>query len=112
MNVTLHDVAPSYEHLQVFSCACYPKLSAQAPHKLAPRSTKCAFLRYSADHKCYRCLDLSTNNTIVSQHVVFDEADFPFTVSPHLTNNLDIFLQDNSWSVAPMPAPLPVPPQG
>jgi hypothetical protein len=30
-------------------------------------------------------------------------------VSPRLTNNLDIFLQDDSPSAAPMPAPLPAP---
>jgi hypothetical protein len=34
--VTLYDVAPSYEHLRVFSYVCYPNLSAQATHKLAP----------------------------------------------------------------------------
>jgi hypothetical protein len=34
--VALHGVAPSYEHLWMFSCVCYPNLSAQAPHKLPP----------------------------------------------------------------------------
>jgi hypothetical protein len=106
---TLHGVAPSYEHLHVFSCACYLNLSTKATHKLAPWSTKCIFLGYSTDHKGYRCLDLTTNNIIVSQHVVFDEADFPFSASPRLTNDLDIFLQDDSPDVAPMPAPLPRP---
>jgi hypothetical protein len=107
--VALHGVASSYEHLRVFGCACYPNLSAQAPHKLAPRSTRCVFLGYSADHKGYRCLDLSTNNIIVSRHVVFDEADFPFAASPRLTNDLDIFLQDDSPGAVLMPAPLPAP---
>jgi hypothetical protein len=63
------------------------------------------------NHKGYWCLDLTTNNIIVSQHVVFDETDFPFTVSPCLTKILDIFLQDNSWNAASMPAPLPEPPR-
>jgi hypothetical protein len=107
--VTLHGVTPSHEHLRVFGCTCYPNLSTQAPHKLAHRSTRCVFLRYSVDHKGYRCLDLFTNNSIVSQHVVFDEIEFPFVVSPRLTNDLDIFLQDDSWSVALMPALLPTP---
>jgi hypothetical protein len=31
------------------------------------------------------------NNIIVSRHVLFDEADFPFSASLRLTNNLDIF---------------------
>jgi hypothetical protein len=102
----LYGVAPSYEHLRVFGCACYPNLSAKTAHKLAPRSTRCIFLRYSTDHKGYRCLDLTTNNIVISRHVVFDEADFPFSASPRLTNDLDILLQDDSPGAAPMPAPL------
>jgi hypothetical protein len=90
--ITLYDVAPSYEHLHVFGCVCYPNLFAQAATKLALRSTRCVFLRYSVDHKGYRCLDLSTNNIVVSRHVVFDEEVFLFAVSPHLTNDLNIFL--------------------
>jgi hypothetical protein len=39
----------------------------------------------------------------------FDEADFPFSASPRLTNDLDIFLQDDSTRAAPMPAPLSTP---
>ena len=69
----------AYDHLRVFGCTCYPNLSATAPHKLAPRSTLCVFLGYSAHHKGYRCLDLSSNRVIVSRHVVFDETSFPFS---------------------------------
>jgi hypothetical protein len=61
---TLHGVAPSYEHLHMFGCAVYPNLSAKATHKLAPRSTRCIFLGYSANHKGYRCLDLTVDNQI------------------------------------------------
>jgi hypothetical protein len=63
---TLHGVNPSYEHLRVFDCACYPNLSAKAAHKLAPRSTRCIFLGYSANRKGYRCFDLTTNKIIFS----------------------------------------------
>jgi hypothetical protein len=105
--VALYCAAPSYEHLQVFGCVCYPNLSAQAAHKLAPWSTCCVFLRYSTNHKGYRCLDLSTNNIIISRHVIFDEVVFPFTASSHLTIDLDIFLQDDAPGTAPMPTPLP-----
>ena len=70
--------APSYDHLRVFGCKCYPNLSATAPHKLAPRSALCIFLGYSAHHKGYRCLDPTTNRIIISRHVVFDESTFPF----------------------------------
>jgi len=70
--------APSYDHLRVFGCKCYPNLSATAPHKLAPRSALCIFLGYSAHHKGYRCLDPITNIIIISRHVIFDETNFPF----------------------------------
>jgi hypothetical protein len=35
----LFGMQPSYEHLRVFGCSCYPNLSATATHKLAPRSS-------------------------------------------------------------------------
>jgi hypothetical protein len=76
-NFTLHGVAPSYDHLCVFDCACYPNLSTKAAHKLVPRSTRCVFLGYFSDHKGYRCLDLTANNIVVSQHVVFMRQNSP-----------------------------------
>jgi hypothetical protein len=55
-HLALFGSAPSYEHLHIFGCTCYPNTIATAPHKLSPRSTRCVFLGYSADHKGYRCL--------------------------------------------------------
>jgi hypothetical protein len=68
----------AYDHLWVFGCKCYPNLSATASHKLTPRSTLCAFLGYSAHHKGYRCLDMSSNQIIIFRHIIFDETAFPF----------------------------------
>ena len=34
----LFGTAPTYGHLRVFGCLCYPNLSATTAHKLAPRS--------------------------------------------------------------------------
>jgi hypothetical protein len=82
-HLALFGSAPSYEHLCVFGCTCYPNTTATAPHKLSSRSTRC--VGYSADHKAYRCLDFSTNRLIVSQHV-FDEDSFPLAASPNLTD--------------------------
>ena len=62
-----------------------------AKHKLASRSAKCVLLGYSTNYKGYRCLNLSTNRIIVSRHVVFNEADFSFSASSPLTNELAIF---------------------
>jgi histone deacetylase 1/2 len=52
---SLYGVSPEYTHLRVFGCLCYPNTMATAPHKLAPRSTRCVFLGYPSDHKGYRC---------------------------------------------------------
>jgi hypothetical protein len=39
---TLFGTTPTYEHLRVSGCTCYPNnMSATSPHKLAPRSTRC-----------------------------------------------------------------------
>jgi hypothetical protein len=69
----LFGVAPTYTHLRVFGCKCYPNLSSTTPHKLVPRSTLCVFLGYSDHHKGYRCLDIHSNKIIISRHVVFNE---------------------------------------
>jgi hypothetical protein len=85
-HLALFGSAPSYEHLSVFGCTCYPNTTATAPHKLSPCSTRCVFLGYSTDHKGYRYLDLLTNCLIVSRHVIFDEDSFPLAASPSLTD--------------------------
>jgi hypothetical protein len=77
----LYGTTPSYDHLRVFGCDCYPNISATAPNKLSPRSTRCLFLGYSPDHKGYRCLDLTSHRIIISRHVVFDEDVFPLAGS-------------------------------
>lgn len=74
----LFGTTSSYDHLCVFGCAGYPNISATAKHKLASRSTRCVFLEYPSNHKGYRYL--STNH-IISKHVFFNEAKFPFAYS-------------------------------
>jgi hypothetical protein len=71
----------------------------------APRSTRCVFLGYSSDHKGYRRLDLSTNCILISRHVVFDEADLPFSTSPHPTNDLDFLSSDDDLVVLHIGSP-------
>jgi hypothetical protein len=78
----LFGTPPSYDHLRVFGCACYPNITTTAPHKLAPCSTHCVFLGYSPDHKGYRCFDLTSCRVLISCHVVFDESDFPCSTPP------------------------------
>ncbi|WVZ92574.1 hypothetical protein U9M48_038625 [Paspalum notatum var. saurae] len=104
----LYGRPPTYNHLRVFGCRCYPNTAATAPHKLAPRSTLCVFLGYSPHHKGYRCLDVTTNRIIISRHVVFDESSFPFVEASTLSisTNLDFldeFLYQDAVSVTPPP---------
>jgi hypothetical protein len=95
----LHGILPSYHDLRAFGCTCYPNLTATTPHKLAPRSTLCAFLGYSPDHKGYRCLDLTTNCVIISRHVVFDETTFPFAhaQSPSSPRDLEFLTNEDDF---------------
>lgn len=79
--VTPHELLlgtpPSYDHLGVFGSLCYPNQSTTAANKLSPRSVACVFLGYPTDHKGYCCYDMETRRVITSQHVVFDELQFP-----------------------------------
>jgi hypothetical protein len=110
----LYGTAPTYDHLRVFGCTCYPNTSATAPHKLSPRSTCCLFLGYSSDHKGYRCLDLASHRIIISLHVVFDEDVFPLA-GPSPPTDLDSLLESDQVSPSsqvPRLAPLPAPRAG
>jgi transposase InsO family protein len=107
----LYGTTPSYDHLRLFGCACYPNTSATAPRKLSPRSTRCLFLGYSPDHKGYRCLDLTSHRIIISRHVIFDEDVFPLAGSTPPTD-LDSLLESDPIPpppLAPRLAPLPAP---
>ena len=68
---------PTYTHLRVFGCLCFPNVNYSNLSKLSPRSTPCLFLGYPTNHRVYRCLDLKTKRIFLSRHVVFDESTFP-----------------------------------
>jgi hypothetical protein len=102
----LFGIAPVYDHLRVFGCACYPNLSSTASHKLAPRSALCVFLGYSNYHKGYRCLDLTSYRIIIPRHVIFDESTFPFDrePTPPAAADFDLLDSDSSSELLPIGA--------
>ncbi|KAI3722068.1 hypothetical protein L2E82_33093 [Cichorium intybus] len=108
----LFGIFPSYDHLRVFGCLCYPNTSSTAPHKIYPRSTACAYLGPAPDHKGYKCLDLLSQRVIISRHVVFDEEHFPyahFHTAPSETE-LHPFIQHDDDSPPILTPPLTVTP--
>lgn len=70
---------PSYSHLRIFGCLCYPLFPSTTINKLQPRSTPCVFLGYPSNHRGYTCYDLSSSKIIICRHVLFDETQFPFS---------------------------------
>ncbi|KAA3473819.1 Retrovirus-related Pol polyprotein from transposon TNT 1-94 [Gossypium australe] len=68
-----HD--PTYDHLRVFDCCCFPYLRPFVTYKLEFRPQPSTFLGYSTQHKGYQCL-LPNDTVIISRHVVFDENRF------------------------------------
>ena len=75
----LYQKDPSYSHLRVFGCLCYPLIPSTSRNKLQARSTPCVFLGYPSNHRGYKCYDLSNRKILVSRHVIFYENTFPFS---------------------------------
>ena len=86
---------PSYTHLRVFGCLCYPLFPSTTINKLQARSTPCAFLGYPQNHRGYKCYDLSRKKIIISRHVIFGETQFPFAKTHTPSTPTYEFLNDD-----------------
>ncbi|KAI3669791.1 hypothetical protein L6452_41198 [Arctium lappa] len=103
---------PTYDHLRVFGCACYPNSSATQPHKLHTHSVRCIFLGYPPDFRGYRCFDPTTGKVTISRHVTFDEKTFPYTIpTPNANYNFLDDLPHGFTFTRPIPRPTPKPTQ-
>lgn len=79
---------PSYTHICVFGCLCYPFFPSTTIKKLQLCLTLCVFLGYTLNHIGYKCFNLSHKNIIILHRVIFDETRFPFAClsSPPLSD--------------------------
>lgn len=84
-------------------------MSATTLHKLAPCSSLCVFLGYSAHHKGYHCLDTLSNRFIISHHVTFDESVFPFTEHSNSPTLVAFDFLDDPADLVPVPIGLSPP---
>ncbi|KAG8492139.1 hypothetical protein CXB51_015694 [Gossypium anomalum] len=84
----LYGQDPTYDHLRVFGCCCYPYLRPFVSNKLEFRSQPSTFLGYSTQHKGYQCL-LPDGKIVVSRHVMFDETKFLSSKDPCTTLGLN-----------------------
>ena len=109
----LYKRIPSYDHLRVFGCLCFPLIPSTTINKLQPRSTPCVFLGYPTNHRGYKCYDLSSRKIIICRHVLFDEHTFPFASLHSPTSHTYDFLDDglSSYVIHHMQQPTtPLPP--
>lgn len=63
-------------------------------HKVGPKSVPFIFLGYPLQHKGFRCLNLETQDIIISHHFTFDETIFPFgSMTPDLPPSYEFLNQ-------------------
>uniref|UniRef100_A0AAG5DHX2 Uncharacterized protein n=1 Tax=Anopheles atroparvus TaxID=41427 RepID=A0AAG5DHX2_ANOAO len=64
---------PEVKHLRLFGCSGYMMIPAAKRSKLDVKAVKMTFVGYSAEHKAYRMLDMSTGQIHISRDVRFIE---------------------------------------
>ena len=104
----LYHKEPSYSHMRVFGCLCFPLYPSTNIHKLQARSPPCVFLGYPSNHRGYKCYDPSSRKIIICPHVIFDERKFPFSSLHTPTSTTYDFLRPLSplhFPSLPNPAP-------
>lgn len=71
-----------YIFLRVLGFACWPSIPPFNKHKMNLRSKQCVYMGYNPDHKGYKCFHLATGRTYISRDLLFNEAQFPFSLLP------------------------------
>jgi hypothetical protein len=68
---------PDLSHTRIFGCEAYALIPGHRK-KFEPRGTRCVFVGYATESKCYRLWSLETNKIIHRRDVRFNETCFPF----------------------------------
>ncbi|GAB2267282.1 hypothetical protein Dimus_038662 [Dionaea muscipula] len=74
----LFNTMPDLSTIKVFGCAVYPLLSAYNTNKLQAKTDKCVFVGLALGYKGFLCYHKASRRFIISRHVVFDEASYPY----------------------------------
>nr|GEV70618.1 ribonuclease H-like domain-containing protein [Tanacetum cinerariifolium] len=108
----LYNQTPTYEHLRIFGCLCYPHVDVS--HKLEPRFTSCIFLGYPANHRGYRSYDfllppIQTTTNVLTTKPFVQHMDEPNNlITPHPTTLPTGLPQPDT---PPSHSSTPIPPQ-
>lgn len=70
----LYNKLPSYSHIRIFGCLCYPTLPEPHRDKLYPRTTPHVFIKYPFRVKEYKILSMVTRKIHISKDVVFNKS--------------------------------------
>ena len=66
---------PSVDHLRTFGCIVHVKDTRRHQSKLENRSKPMIFMGYELGSKAYKCLDPINLKVVISQDVIFEEAE-------------------------------------
>jgi hypothetical protein len=90
----LYNTLPTYEHLWVFRCACYPNLSEKTPHKLAPD------ILYAVQQVCLHKHDLIELDMTALKHILrYLQGTLHFALHLHRSSTSDLVVySDADWA--------------
>jgi hypothetical protein len=72
---------PSVSHLRVFGCQAYAHVQKNKRKSFESKTQRCIFIGYPPDFKGWKLYDPSTQKTLISRDVIFDEQTMPGTKS-------------------------------